>query len=236
MKLDISAIAFDIDGTLYPAYRFNIRIIPFVLKNFSFMTALHKTRKAIRRIQHKTPEKPLQDFFAFQAEIFSHYSGKPRNEADAFLNGQIYSGWKKRFAKIKPYPFVREAAETFKKNGLKIGILSDFLPEQKNDVWGILPLCDAAIGSEQTGALKPSVIAFDALAEKLGEPCKKILYVGNNLRYDVAGAKNAGMHTACIKSKTFIFFYKIIGMLRKKNSVTPDFYFSDYHQLLKLVL
>ncbi|AGT42815.1 HAD family hydrolase [Treponema pedis] len=236
MNLNISAVAFDIDGTLYPAYRFNLRILPFLLRNFKFMAAFHKTRKEIRRLQLKNPDKVHKDFFDFQAEIFSQYTGKPRKEAEVFLNEEIYSGWKKRFAKIKPYSFVREAAEALKKKGLKIGLLSDFLPEQKNDVWGILPLCDAAIGSEQAGALKPSVIAFKALAEKLGEPCESILYVGNNLRYDVAGANAAGMYTACIKNRLFIFFYKFFNIFRRKKSAGPDIYFSNYRQLLKFVL
>lgn len=236
MTLDISAVAFDIDGTLYPAYRFNVRIIPFILKNLNFMTALHKTRKEIRRIQNHNSKAVQNDFFEFQAEIFSRCSGKPREQSDKFLNEEIYLGWKKRFALIKPYTYAKEAAETFKKQGLKIGLLSDFLPEQKNDVWGILPLCDAALGSEETGALKPSVIAFQTLAEKLGTPCSKILYVGNNVKYDVAGANAAGMYSACIKSRAFIFFHKIFKGFRKKKLTEPDIYFSNYRQLLKLVL
>ncbi len=236
MNLDISAVAFDIDGTLYPAYRFNLRIIPFILKNFNFMAALHKTRKEIRRIQNKNFGAVQNDFFEFQAQIFSRYAGMPREISDKFLNEEIYSGWKKRFALIKPYKYAKETAETFKKRGLKIGLLSDFLPGQKNDVWGILPLCDAALGSEEAGALKPSVIAFQTLAEKLGVPCGKILYVGNNLKYDVAGANAAGMYSACIKSRAFIFFHNIFKKFRKKKSAEPDIYFSNYRQLLKLVL
>ena len=47
-----------------------------------------------------------------------------------------------------------------KSAGLKIGILSDFPPSQKSDIWGIKELCDVCIGSEESGALKPSVYSF----------------------------------------------------------------------------
>ena len=69
MKYGISAIAFDIDGTLYPSWRFNLRIIPFLLKHFNFMSAFNKTRKDIRFWQKKNPDKVLSNFFDFQAEI-----------------------------------------------------------------------------------------------------------------------------------------------------------------------
>jgi len=167
MKYGISAIAFDIDGTLYPSWRFNLRIIPFLLKNFNFMSAFNKTRKDIRLWQEKNPDKVLSNFFDFQAEILAKHAGKNKEDVKNFLETEIYEGWKKRFARIKPYFFARESIEEFKRCGLKIALLSDFLPEQKNDVWGILPLCDAAFGTEAIGALKPSPLPFKRLAEAL---------------------------------------------------------------------
>ncbi|UTC66071.1 MULTISPECIES: HAD family hydrolase [unclassified Treponema] len=233
MKYGISAIAFDIDGTLYPSWRFNLRIIPFLLKNFNLMSAFNKTRKDIRLWQEKNPDKLLSNFFDFQAEILAEHSGKTKEDVKNFLETEIYTGWKKRFARIKPYFFVKEAIEEFKRQGLKIGLLSDFLPEQKNDVWGILPLCDASFGTESIGALKPSPLPFQKLAEALEEPCSKILYVGNNLKYDVAGAKSAGMYTACIKGRFFILLKKLFF---QKEAEKPDIYFSNYRQLLKFMI
>ena len=76
--------------------------------------------------------------------------------------------------------------------------MSDFPPTQKNDVWGIAELCDAVVSSEAAGTLKPHIKPFAELAEKLQVLPAEILYVGNSLRYDVAGAKRAGMKTALI--------------------------------------
>ena len=164
----------------------------------------------------------------FQTELISKYLKKPPGQVKAFLEKTIYSGWKDMFKSIKPYRFAKEAVIEFKKRGLKIGILSDFIPEQKNDIWGILPYCDAVLGSEEVGALKPSPVPFKALADILGVPCTKILYVGNNVKYDVAGAKAVGMRTACIKNRFLSFL--------SKKTVKPDIYFSNYRQLLKFML
>ena len=228
MKFDISAVAFDIDGTLYPAWRLNIRILPFVVRHLRFMRAFNRARTEIRLHQGEMPGGKYGGFFDFQTELISKYLKKPPGQVKAFLEKTIYSGWKDMFKSIKPYRFAKEAVIEFKKRGLKIGILSDFIPEQKNDIWGILPYCDAVLGSEEVGALKPSPVPFKALADILGVPCKKILYVGNNVKYDVAGAKAVGMRTACIKNRFLSFL--------SKKTVKPDIYFSNYRQLLKFML
>ena len=228
MKFDISAVAFDIDGTLYPAWRLNIRILPFVVRHLRFMRAFNRARTEIRLHQGEMPGGKYGGFFDFQTELISKYLKKPPGQVKAFLEKTIYSGWKDMFKSIKPYRFAKEAVIEFKKRGLKIGILSDFIPEQKNDIWGILPYCDAVLGSEEVGALKPSPVPFNALADILGVPCTKILYVGNNVKYDVAGAKAVGMRTACIKNRFLSFL--------SKKTVKPDIYFSNYRQLLKFML
>ena len=112
--------------------------------------------------------------------------------------------------------------------GLKIGILSDFPPEQKGDIWGIRDLCDVCIGSEESGALKPSIYPFGILERKLGVPADKILYVGNSVKYDVLGAKGAGMKTA----------YILKGFKKLFNIKLPeaDISFKNYRQLQKIVL
>ena len=228
MKFDISAVAFDIDGTLYPAWRLNIRILPFVVRHLRFMRAFNRARTEIRLHQGEMPGGKYGGFFDFQTELISKYLKKPPGQVKAFLEKTIYSDWKDMFKSIKPYRFAKEAVIEFKKRGLKIGILSDFIPEQKNDIWGILPYCDAVLGSEEVGALKPSPVPFKALADILGVPCTKILYVGNNVKYDVAGAKAVGMRTACIKNRFLSFL--------SKKTVKPDIYFSNYRQLLKFML
>jgi len=226
MGLDIEAVAFDIDGTLYPEWEFYILVFPFVLTHFSLMNAFRKVRSDIREYQIQHPDEKQEDFFEFQAKLLSLRLRKDKDTLKQELKFSIYDGWKSLFSKIKPHKYALEVVKKLKERNFKIALLSDFLTEQKGDVWGILPYCDIAISSENVGALKPSRFPFMALSEELNIPCEKILYVGNNIKYDAKGAKSVGMKTALIRSR----------WLLKPKSDDVDIFFSDYRQLLEALL
>ena len=126
------------------------------------------------------------------------------------------------------YKDVKDFFETAKAKGKKLALLSDFPPEQKDDVWGLAKLCDVVMGSESLGALKPSVYAFGQLAIKLGVPNERILYVGNSVKADIDGAKNAGMKAAYIQTG----FSKIFN----KCPSNADISFKNYRKLKEIVL
>jgi putative hydrolase of the HAD superfamily len=222
----IKAVAFDIDGTLYPEWRFNLLALPYVLRHIRFFRDYAKVRNAIHKegraqfVQGIVPKKNV-DFFREQAERLASVSGITPSQALEQIETIVYRGLSPLFKKIAPYPFAKETIEAFHSGGLKIGLLSDFPPEQKGDVWGIAPYCDVILGSEKLGALKPSPVVFDALRDALGVEAAEILYVGNNLRADIYGARNAGMKTA---------------WLSKKSAPEADFCFISYRQLKNYVL
>ena len=224
----IEAIAFDIDGTLYPSWKLTLHSVPFFIRHIRFMKAFAKVRSILHEYSSSEPDKALPDFFKVQNELLATHLTVSVQEARTFLEREIYNGWKKKFVCIRPYPFAKEAIIRLKEAGFKIGILSDFPPEQKGSVWGILPLCDVALDSEALGALKPSRIPFLKLAEALNTPCERILYVGNSKAYDVAGASAAGMKTAYIA-------HPLVSFLKKKPPYA-DISFSNYRQFLNNVL
>jgi len=221
-KMEIKAVAFDIDGTLYPNARLYAKIAPFFLKNLFFFLKYNKVRK----ILHRTG--PLPDFFEYQARLLAEEMGITSAEARNKIDEVVYHGLTPYFKDLKSYPHVYEVFQAFKDAGLRLAILSDFPPRQKGDIWGTLPLCDVVMGSEECGALKPSSYTFGILAEKLGVPAESILYVGNSVRSDVRGAANAGMKTAYILP----FWRKILHLPLKE----ADICFTNYRQLQKIVL
>ncbi len=218
----IEAVAFDIDGTLYPSWRLYLLMPLYVIRHFKFYLHYNK----IRKILHRTA--PLSDFYEFQARLFAEETKISSAEAKKIINDVCYEGIKKFFKKIKPYSHAYECIKAMKSAGLKIGILSDFPPSQKGDIWGIKDLCDVCIGSEESGALKPSVYPFGILCRKLDVPPEKILYVGNSKKYDVLGANNAKMKSA----------YILTGLRRLFGIKLPeaDISFKNYRQLEKIVL
>jgi putative hydrolase of the HAD superfamily len=222
MKLAVKAIAFDIDGTLYSDWSLYIRLVPHVTKHFSFFLAYNRVRKKLRETA------PLPDFFEYQARLLAEDMHIETAEARELIDSVIYKGLKQYFPKIKPLAHSIQAIQSFKAAGYKIAILSDFPPEQKGDVWGVVPLCDVVLGSEEIGALKPSKYVFGMLAKALGVSASEILYVGNNVRADICGACDAGMKTAY----RMPLWRRILG----KKLAIADISFKNYRQLQKIVL
>lgn len=219
---DIEAIAFDIDGTLYSDMSLYIRILPYFLKRLSFFLAYNRARK----ILHRTA--PLADFYEYQARLLAEELKVTSAEAKQMIQENVYDGMKPFFKKIKPFKGVHQLFEECKKRNLKIGILSDFPPEQKGDIWGLASVCDVIMGSEECGALKPSIYTFGSFSKVLGVSPEKILYVGNSIRADITGAKRAGMKTAYIMP----FWRKIFN----RKLELADISFKNYRQLMKIVL
>ena len=218
----IKAVAFDIDGTLYPSWRLYIRMGGYFFKNLLFYRKFNKVRGRL----HRTA--PLPDFFEYQSILLSEETGLPVKEARQKIRDICYDGLMPFFRKVKPFHGMYESILALKKAGLKIAILSDFPPEQKEDIWGVRDLCDVCIGSEESGALKPSIYPFGILAKKLELAPHEILYVGNSIKYDVLGAKHAGMKAAYIMTGL-----RRIFSVRCKHA---DFSFKNYRKLTQIVL
>lgn len=214
---EIQAVAFDIDGTLYNEKKLNCRIFMHVLFHLGFFMKYGKARKILRK------QQSYNDFEKAQAELMGQLLHCSPQDAQEKLNKIVYDGLKKYFKRFSAYKGSLDFIKKLKEHGVKVAVLSDFPPEQKGDIWGILPYCDVVLGSEKVGALKPSPYVFSSLKEQLDIPFENILYVGNHHKYDVVGSKGANMKAAWIISN--------IKALFGKKSLVADFTFSKYSQL-----
>ena len=219
--MKFSAIAFDLDGTLYPDLELFVRLIPFVLRENRLLRAMGRARKQLR-----AGSGIEEDFYKVQAGIMADILKKPTDLIREKTEKLIYRGWEIHFKKIKPFPYIKETLELFNKNGIKLGLLSDFPPETKIGYLGLENYWKALVCSELCGKLKPDPLSFLELAKALDSRPEEILYVGNNYSYDVIGAQRAGMKTALIQN----------AWKRKPKESAPDFIFHDYRQLQKYVL
>lgn len=219
---EIKAVAFDIDGTLYRTWKLNIRIVFHFLRYNQFFLKYGLVRAKIRKI-------PLNDSFKnVQTKMMAEKLHCSPSEAELLLTRIVYAGLSSYFYKIKPYKGAVELIKDLKNAGFKIALLSDFPPEQKGDIWGVKELCDVVLGTEETGALKPSAEPFKKMAELLNLPAEEILYVGNSHKYDVVGSKNAGMKAAWLVQPE----KGIIGIKSKIADIT----FWKYSQLRQILL
>ena len=229
MLQGISAVAFDLDGTLYPNYCLNIRLLPFLCKHWPLLAALARTRSVIRREQEQSPSAVVPDFYDYQARLAAGLLHTTPARIKEKFDRLIYRGWEPHFLKIPVFPHVREVLAEMRAAGLKLGLLSDFPPETKLKHLGLTDCWDAVLCSEQVGAIKPALRPFTQLAQALCCPPEQILYVGNSRAYDVDGARRAGMKTA-------LFTGRFAGRMRAAGKTGADFVFHNYRQLRDFVL
>ncbi len=224
----IRAVAFDVDGTMYPTHKFYFRVWPYYLKNFKFFFYFSKVRKELHRKAKENPCLAGQNFYDDQAALLAQKMKISKEAAGQLIEKICYKGLLKYYVSLPTYPDLLDLMYEIKARGFKVAILSDFPLEQKGNLWGVSDICDVLLGAENCGALKPSKVPFEVLADQLGLEPWQVLYVGNSKKYDVEGAKNAGMKSA-LKLKGF---RKLFSLPCKESDIS----FTDYRQLRKIVL
>jgi putative hydrolase of the HAD superfamily len=223
----LKAVAFDLDGTLYPNYRFYTRLFPLILRHPRFFRAFALVRRQLHKAEPAGGTEG-ENFYRRQAALMSKLLGRRVDEQS--MEQRVYRPWENCFARVSLFPFVKETAAALKDAGLRLGLLSDFPPERKLILLGLEGVFDTVLCTETTGRLKPSRLPFDALARAMAIEAEAILYVGNSPRFDAAGAKAAGMRAALIKRGP-----ASTGRYSAE-AAAADFVFRDYRQLRQYVL
>lgn len=188
----VKAIAFDIDGTLYPNWRMKLFSLPFLVSHLPLVLAFSKVRKDMRKVDK------IDDFKAIQTSFMARELKVTPEEAGAAVDSIIYKKWENIFRRVKPFSGLQTALEELKARGYALGVMSDFPVGHKLRYFRLDGHWDVTMSSEDTGYLKPHAAPFLALAEKLGCAPEEVLYVGNSYAYDVKGAHAAGMKSVYV--------------------------------------
>ena len=188
----IEAVAFDIDGTLYPNLSMYRASWPVVIRHFALFRAFGRARSQIRT------HRPIQDLHGETVAITAALLNRDVNQVAREIEQVVYQEWEARLARVGLYPGARELVLWLREHGVPTGALSDFPVQRKIRLLGIEDVWDVAFSSEETGYLKPNPEPFQRLISELKRPAERILYVGNSYHYDVVGARSCGMKTAHI--------------------------------------
>lgn len=110
-----------------------------------------------------------------------------------------------------PIPGTKKMLQALK-GRYRLGLLSNFThaPAARNIIglMGLNPFFDVIIISGDLGYCKPHPLVFRKLVEGLGVPRGQILYVGDDIELDVAGAVGAGLQPVWlthVRDKTIPF-------------------------------
>lgn len=193
--MPLKAVAFDVDGTLYPNASMYFHSLGLAVGNLRLLLTLEEVRAQLRNHPDTS-----DDFHRVQARLVAARLGITAERAYALIEGRIYTRWYKTFLKFRPFPGLIDAIAAFRTAGLKTAVLSDFPIRHRLEALGLEGPWDCTFSSEETGYLKPNPQPFLLLAERLGLAPAEVLYVGNSYTYDVLGAAAAGMPCAHLAS------------------------------------
>ncbi len=211
------AALFDVDGTLYPQSFFIKTSLRFFLQHPRLSVAFRRLRKDIRQIGG------VEDLHLAQTSLCAGYLRIPAERAQALLETHIYGTFMDMLAKAKPYPQAEPLLAALKEAGIKMGVITDYTVGKKLSALGFDQYWDVAVSADDMGHLKPEPDAFLKAAEELKIAPEQIIYVGNEYKYDIIGAKKAGMKAAHLAPKSV------------PDSVA-DITFSDFDDLRSYIL
>ena len=233
-SVQLRAVAFDIDGTLYANRPMYFRAAFHVVIRLRFFYHFAAVRAKIRTVY------PIDDFQALQRRLLGEAMGISEEVAAERIRKWISDDLDAVYRRLRPFRDVEECIRLLRDHGLKLGVLSDFPIGKKLDYLGLDGLWDCEISSEDTGYLKPRTEPFAALSDRLGVEPEHILYIGNSYEYDIVGASKAGLRTAYLTRKVACATKSVTASSAtsagEKVERTADFSFSDYRQLAPMIL
>jgi putative hydrolase of the HAD superfamily len=124
------------------------------------------------------------------------------------------------------FPYLFETLSQLEKQS-EIAIISDaqwVFAEPEVEILGLDRFFQHKVLSSHYGYKKPDVRLFQTAMKKLRVKPEESLYIGDNLRKDLGGAKKAGMR--------FIYFGQEI---QEYNGFKPDGVFSGYSELQRVI-
>jgi len=193
--MEIKAVGFDIDGTLYPNSSMYLRSLGSFLRHPGIYYHFGKIRKEIRKIDY------IGDFREKQSMLLAYSMKIDQNKASEIMERYLYQKWHYIFKGVKPFKYVKPVLLSLKREGLLLGAMSDLPVQNKLDFLGLSDLMDLSFSSEDTGHLKPHSAPFTTMISRFGVKPGEILYVGNSYKYDILGAKKVGLRTAHLVRK-----------------------------------
>jgi putative hydrolase of the HAD superfamily len=192
----IKAVGFDLDGTLYPAWMMYVLVADLAALHPGIFWAYGNARRSLRK---ESADVPFHEGWRTRQSAFvAKRLGIAEDRASESIDEFIYRAMDRRFALLRPFAGIGPCLDRLADRGLRLGLLSDLPPETKLKAMGLSNRFDAALCSEDYGALKPASEPFLALAEALGSAPEQMVYVGNKYGFDCAGAKAVGMKTALL--------------------------------------
>jgi len=229
------AVFFDFGGTLfsYGGLRAHFdALLGRIAREHGLETKQDELRRVYRMTMMQTfarfQERPFylhRDLFAHAHRGFLHELGlEPGTDTgNDFYEAQSELG----LARVEVREDARATLETLRDRGLHLSIVSNIDDDQFEPLFAQLELrrwFDCTTTSEEARSCKPDPGIFRMALRKAGEPRpEEVVFVGDSIPHDVAGAAALGMTTV------------LLGHTPDSASPAPDHVISRLGELLEIV-
>lgn len=181
-----------------------------LLKTVKIISAYRKAQESLRALSPDvlSPETaaPSPDggvsLAARQLASTAASTGEPREVIIRIL-GDWFEKKPLRFLKLCRRRGVVSLLTRLKKQQIILGVFSDYPARDKLKALNLTHFFDTIVSAHDNGisGFKPETSGFQASARKMNLPPSRILYVGDRMDTDGAGAAAAGMKAAIIGKK-----------------------------------
>ena len=195
----IQGICLDLDGTLYDRRLFWARMVWSLLqavvagrfppRDLKILYRLRRGMEKARRWSHRTSlgSAIVEEVAAASGSTPEQVSGVLEHWT-GYLQPQVLSGLVD--------PALRHLLTRLRLRGYRLGVYSDYPAQRKLEALALPPtLFDAIVDSlsPDVDALKPHPKGFQEVCAQMGLEPTAVIYLGDRLETDGAGARSAGM-------------------------------------------
>jgi putative hydrolase of the HAD superfamily len=232
MRVNLRAVLFDVDDTLFDRERAQEEILHLIVQELPDIFAGIDS-KVIADAFRESDRLALQEF---DSGIYGDLLRIRRSETFLRLLGlNEDSAGKITTMYVEAYPAVNApvkdsklVVETLAKR-YRLGIVSNGFPDvqyRKLETLGIRHLFDCVVLSEESGVRKPDPEIFWKAANLLANDPQECLHVGDSYNADILGAKGAGMQ-AC--------WFNPYGLHLPRVDPKPDLEISALNEILGIL-
>jgi HAD superfamily hydrolase (TIGR02253 family) len=194
----IRAIIFDIDNTLIDFMSMK-RAASAAAANAMIEAGLHNAPEDLsEKLFTFYLEHGIESDTAFEEYLKQEYKAVNYRVLAAAVNAYL----KEKYLHLKPYPGVIDTLRELKRQGFKLGVISDGV---RLKAWmrlneaGLDSYFDAVVTYDDTGKRKPAKEPFLLICDKLEVKPEECLMLGDWPERDVQGGRLAGMKTCLAK-------------------------------------
>ncbi len=207
----ISAIIFDLDGTLY-----NLRVPRAIMGTYFVLTWFRRPIRTIKDVYILFHYRRAQEWLRRnQNRNINTNSQTERVSAVTDIPLEDVMESVVRWTEKIPLLFIsfcarRKLIQIIKRwheVGIPMGVYSDYPAEEKLQRLGIqkdmsVVLCSS---DSEVGTFKPNPRGFQIVAKKLGLAPDECVYLGDREDVDIRGAQDAGMHGLLVNKKNLLW-------------------------------